>query len=104
MDEQDIETQIQTTDHLKFERQIITTNESGIPSTSTIKKGCVEPIVKKRITPEQQRVLNAAWEQRVITKRRLDDNEDVNLCTPLKKQYFAAIDNYKRLHQSIYGT
>jgi hypothetical protein len=59
--------------------------------------------VKPKITKAQQDSLNVAWQKRVTSKRRLDDNEDNNKVTALKNEYFAAIEDYKALYRRIYG-
>lgn len=78
--------------------------ESGQPVASTIKSLFARPKVERvEITPEQQAALNQAWAKRVEAMRRMKDNDDPRYQQQLKKAYFAAIDNYKRLHKQVYG-
>ena len=109
IDELDISDLIQVSEEEKLERRMVLLDlTSGAPVASTIKRLYGTPVEepksdRKRITPEQRQALQDAWAERVLAKRRLDDNTEIRITVPLKKQYFAAIDNYKRLHQKIYG-
>jgi len=105
MDDQDVITQMLVSDDAKFDRQMVVLNlEAGRPTASTIKKLLVvEPTERKKVTPEQQATLDAAWKFRVDCKRALNDCEDNRQITALKKAYLKSVDDYKALYAKICG-
>jgi hypothetical protein len=77
--------------------------EKGLPVVSTIKSIFNTPKQRIDITVEQQTALNNAWSKRVEAIRRMKDNDDPRYQQQLKKGYFSAIEDYKRLHKQVYG-
>jgi hypothetical protein len=85
-------------------RMVVLELDAGLPVAATIKAIHTRPLIERvEVTPEQQTALNNAWAKRVECMRRMKDNDDPRYQQQLKKGYFSAIEDYKRLHKQVYG-